>query len=266
MIDSELIIRSRNEDDVHELLPLQFLESDFPKTLVQDYAHWLHLSTGSVEWRPLTHILEPTQCDLLMQARSNKDYRLLSIGKLLVDIRSQTFQQISCILNPLELPTHIHVMYDESTSGINIHLPRFKLDFLLRQDGQVLESVQYRGMTVDKVQSIGTFSGLASKLVLRGKSAESRIVLVPQGEVLFEPDGHHVRVAINTGDAPHVHYHSYTVDNQLGRLVDNGSLPSRLFRIYLQYVSSHLSPIAGMICSGCLGVLLLQPAVSFAQG
>lgn len=234
MIDSELIIRTRKEDDVHELLPLWFLESDFPKTLVQDYAHWLHLSTETVEWRPFTHMLEPAQCDLLMQGSSNRDYRLSYNGKVLVDIRSQTFQEISRILSPLEIPTDIHVMYDEPTSRLNIHLPRFKLDFLVRPDGQVLESVQYRGMTVDKVQSIGTFSGLASKLVLCSMSGDSRIVLVPQGDVSFEPDGHHLRVAISTGEASYVHYHAYTVDNQLGRLVDNGSLQSRLFRIYLQ--------------------------------
>ncbi|KAH7400360.1 hypothetical protein BKA64DRAFT_574675 [Cadophora sp. MPI-SDFR-AT-0126] len=239
MADSELIIRTRIKDEVYELLPEQFLETDFPKILVQDYVHWLHTTTGSVEWRRLTRMWGSAQSDWLMQAESSKEYRLLSNGKSLIDVRSATLREISRLLSPLEDSMHIHVIYDISTNGINIHLPRFKLDFLLRPNDTVLESKQYRGMVVDKVQCMGTLSGLVNKLVLRSISSESRIVLVPQGKVSFETQGHHVRVMIDTGDAPHVHYHAYTVDDQLGRLVDNGNLQSRLFRIYLHATTSH---------------------------
>ena len=36
-----------------------------------------------------------------------------------------------------------------------------------------------------------------------------------------------------------VKYHSYHIDSQLGRLVDNGSLKSRLFRLYLHATTAH---------------------------
>lgn len=234
MVGSELIIRTRSEDEVYELIPLQYLDTDFPKALVQDYTHWLHMSTGSVEWRPLTRMWEPARGEWLMQLDNGNDYRLRYDGKSLVDVRSQTFQEISRILSPLEHPIHLHVLYDNTERKLNIHLPRYKLDFLLKSKGIILESKQFRGMAVDKVQCIGTLSGLVNKLVLRSISGASRIVVVPQGEVSFELEGHHVRVMINTDSAAHVQYHSYTVDNQLGRLIDNGRLQSRLFRIYLQ--------------------------------
>ena len=234
MVGSELIIRTRSENEVYELIPLHFLDTDFPKALVQGYVHWLHMSTGSVEWRPLTRMWEPAQGDWLMEVKKGKDYRLIYDGKSLVDVRSQTFQKISSILSPLENPIHVQVLYDDAERKLNIHLPRYKLDFSLKSGGMVFESKQFRGMAVDKVQCIGTLSGLVNKLVLRSVGGTSRIVLVPQGEMSFKLDGHHVRVMINTDSTAYVHYHSYTVDSQLGRLVDNGSLQSRLFRIYLQ--------------------------------
>ncbi|KIN03188.1 hypothetical protein OIDMADRAFT_120170 [Oidiodendron maius Zn] len=239
MVGSELIIRTRNEGQVYELIPLHFLESDFPKALVHDYAHWLQVDTGSVEWRPMTRLWEPSQSRWLMQVDNSRNFRLICDGKFLVDVRSQTAQEISRILSPLEHATHIHVLYDDTEGELNIHLPRYKLDFLLKRQGTLLESKQFRGMAVDKVQSIGTLTGLVNKLVLRRIDGASRIIVVPQGEVFFSPDGHHVRVMINTDAAIHVPHHSYTIDNHLGRLIDNGSLHSRLFRIYLHAITSH---------------------------
>lgn len=234
MVGSELIIRTRSGNQVYELIPLHFLETDFPEAFVQKYAHWMQITTGSIEWRPMARIWEPSQGSWLMQVDNSRSSRLTCDGKSLIDVWSQTFQEISRILSPLEHATHIHVMYDHTEDQLNIHLPRYKLDFLLGQGGTMLESKQFRGMVVDKVQSIGTMTGLVNKLVLRSIQDKSRIVIVPQGEISFSPDGHHVRVMINTNAAVHVQYHSYKIDNQLGRLIDNGSLQSRLYRIYLQ--------------------------------
>jgi hypothetical protein len=94
-------------------------------------------------------------------------------------------------------------------------------------------------MVVDERQSIGTLTGLENKLVLRDIKGSSRCVIVPHGRVSFLPDGHHVRVMIDTTSAPHVKYHSYHIDSQLGRLVDNDNLKSRLFRLYLHATTAH---------------------------
>ena len=233
MISSELIIRTRNEEQVYELIPSNYLETDFPKALVQDYSHWMNVATGSIEFRSMTQAWEPSQ-RWLMQADNSRNSKLLCDGKSLVDIRSQTVQAISRILSPLDSTPHIHILHDDTEEELIIHLPRYKLDFFLRKAGGFLESKQFRGMIVDEAQSIGTLAGLVNKLVLRSVGGNSRIVVVPQGAVLFAQEGHHVRVTINTDGVMQVHHHAYSIDNQLGRLIDNGSLQSRLFRIYLQ--------------------------------
>ncbi|KAG4410474.1 hypothetical protein IFR04_016391, partial [Cadophora malorum] len=70
----------------------------------------------------------------------------------------------------------------------------------------------------------------------------SRIVLVPDGEILSAKQDDHVRVHIDTGSARHISYHPFHIDSLLGRLVDNGSLHSRLFRVYLHAVTSYPLP------------------------
>jgi hypothetical protein len=143
------------------------------------------------------------------------------------------------VLSPLEQKTHIHIILNHETGVLEVHLPRFKLDFLLKGRGSLLESKQFRGMVVDERQSFGTLTGLENKLVLREIEGSSRSVLIPYGKLSLLPDGHHVRVVIDTTAAAHAKYHSYTIDSQLGRLVDNGRLHSRLFRLYLHATTAH---------------------------
>jgi hypothetical protein len=87
-------------------------------------------------------------------------------------------------------------------------MPRLQLDFYMRKGARQLESKQFSGMTVDINQSIGTLTGLASKLVLRCDDNSSRSVIVPDGNVQFELDHDHVRVSIVT-PTQHVSYHHY---------------------------------------------------------
>ena len=58
------------------------------------------------------------------------------------------------------------------------------------------------------------------------------------GDVLLKPEGPHVRVHIDTS-TQHLSYHLYHIDCQIGRLVDNGSLKSKLFKCYLHAVTAH---------------------------
>ncbi len=55
MCGPELVIRTRKQGQVCELLPIHALHDDFPAAFVEDYAHWLDIDTGVVEWRPLRH-------------------------------------------------------------------------------------------------------------------------------------------------------------------------------------------------------------------
>ena len=239
MYDSELIIRARRQGQVYELLPVHTLDGDFPQAFVHDYAHWLHIDTGFVEWRPLLDAWTPTLQNWQMQSGSRgANVVLLRGSSRLIDLHTPTARAVSTVLSPLEQATHIHITLDCDTEALEVHLPRLKLDFFLRKGATRLESRQFRGMAVDPNQSFGTLTGLVNKLVLRGNTDSSRSVIIPHGDVRFGPEGHHVRVHIDTS-TQHLSYHLYHIDPQLGRLVDNGSLKSKLFKCYLHAVTAH---------------------------
>jgi len=239
MYGSELIIRTRRQEQVCEVLPLHALQDDFPSAFVQDYVHLLDVSTGSIEWRPLTCVWSSSPDNWQMQADDHGIFILSHGTKALIDLYSPTAESISRVLSPLEHTTRIHMILNHETGALEVHLPRLKLDFFLKAHGSLLESKQFRGMVVDEKQSFGTLTGLVNKLVLREIGGYSRSVIVPHGEVSFLRDGYHFRVMIDTTAAINVKYHSYSVDSQLGRLVDDGSSQSRLFRLYLHATTAH---------------------------
>lgn len=239
MYDSELIIRARRQGQVYELLPVHALAGDFPELFVHDYAHWLNINTGFVEWRPLPYAWTPTSQNWQMRFDGEGMNKILFRGaSRLIGLHTPTAKAVSTVLSPLEQAIYIHITLDCETEVLEVRLPRLKLDFFLRKGATQLESKQFRGMTVDSNQSIGTLTGLINKLVLRGNTDSSRSVIIPHGDVRFEPEGHHVRVRIENS-TQHLTYHLYHIDPQLGRLVDNGSLKSKLFMCYLHAVTAH---------------------------
>ena len=241
MCESELIIRARTQGQVYELLPVHKLAGDFPESFVKDYAHWMHIETGSVEWRPLPRAWTLTPQNWHMQSGSRTADLVLLRGSLrLIDLHTPTAKAISTVLSPLEQVTHAHIIFDCETEVLEVYLPRLKLNFFLRKGASQLESKQFRGMTVDPNQSIGTLTGLVNKLVLRGETDAFRSVIIPHGNVRFEPEGDHVLVRVhNDISTQNLSYHLYDIDSQLGRLIDNGSLVSRLFKCYLHAVTAH---------------------------
>ena len=239
MYDSELIIRARTQGQVYELLPVHTLAGDFPESFVHDYAHWLHIETGFIEWRPLPRAWTLTSQNWHMRSGGRRaNWVLLRGSSRLIDLHTPTAKAVSTVLSPLEQATHLHITFDCETEVLEVHLPRLKLDFFLKKGATQLESKQFRGMTVDPHQSISTLTGLVNKLVLRGNTDASRTAIIPHGDVRFGPEGHHVRVHIETS-TQYLSYHLYDIDPQLGRLVDNGSLKSKLFKCYLHAVTAH---------------------------
>ena len=238
MHDSELIVRAQEQNRVHELLPPCALQKEFPQAFVLDYVHWFDISTGDVEWRPLTEPL----------TSSSKNWRMCKIGQTehlkrgllsLIDVRSATAKDISAILRPLEHANHMHITLEDSSETLSVHLPRLNLDFFMKPGTGRLESKQFRGMMVDSDQAFGTMTGLVSKLVLRSANGSSRGVIIPFGEVDFEQHKDHVRVRVAS---PAKSYHYYRIDHQLSRLADAGSLISQLFKAYLHALTAHCLP------------------------
>lgn len=238
MQGSELIIRASKQDQIFELLPTHVLDGDFPHAFVQDFAHWVNIQTGVVEWRPLQNAWTSASDNWHMRFDVQKRKFLVRDSSRLIDIHTPTAKAVSLVLSPLEHSAHIHITFNSKTGVLEVHLPRLNLGFFLRKESKRLESKQFRGMVIDANQSFGTFTGLVNKLVLLGDHNSARSVIIPHGDVLFHPRDFHVSIHIESLPKQRSYY-IYHIDNRLGRLVDNGTLKSRLFKSYLHAVTAH---------------------------
>ena len=85
--------------------------------------------------------------------------------------------------------------------------------------------------SIDTDQSLDTLVGLRNKLVLIHETSKDCLALVPEANVSWNRDGDHV--AVNIDWQPDSRVHTFSVDRQLRRLADNGSLQSKLHLCYL---------------------------------
>ncbi|CAG8959752.1 hypothetical protein HYFRA_00001658 [Hymenoscyphus fraxineus] len=241
MFEGELVVRAADGYELYEVIPLHALETDFPRTFVKDYVHWMNRGNGSIEWRPLETKWTPSSDNWRILTPENPNGSLLTSGShQLVDIASDTAAKVYKWLKPIEHRSNINILYNVDTGEAEIRLPRMNLDFVLSKSG--LESKQFRGMVVDTIQYMGTLHGLQNKLILKDIQRKSRIAIVPQGTVSHSRTEHHVQVFIETGENEKVSYHQFLIDTDLCQLTDNGNLNSRLFRVYLHALTSHCLP------------------------
>jgi hypothetical protein len=83
--------------------------------------------------------------------------------------------------------------------------------------------------------------GLRNKLMLKhDENSGNRLVVLPEGSVSYEKSSDHVRVIIDKDSTAKAH--AYYVDDPIGRLVDNGSLQSKLLLCYLHALTSFCLP------------------------
>ena len=66
--------------------------------------------------------------------------------------------------------------------------------------------------------------------------------MIPHGNINFHRVGSHVNVAIDTSQVEKVLCYVFDIDTTLRRLVGNGSLRSRLYKVYLHALTSHCLP------------------------
>ncbi|KAI6125916.1 hypothetical protein EDD16DRAFT_1757564 [Pisolithus croceorrhizus] len=239
-----LIIRAKKEpdSDVFELIPSEKLLSDLPIALVENHVHWLNLTTGILEARPLESIWESSSDNWRLHF-SPGSHSMTKEDARLFDVRSQTWQMLSERLRPLENPRNLVVILDGSKT-VSAGLPRYGLSFFINDD-QELECRHPRGMVYDESQAAGTLIGLANKLVLRLKAnladeGAQRLVLVPEADVSCATQNNHVRVTIDaSGPARRrFRYQTFRIDTSFGCLVGNATLASNLYRAYLHALTS----------------------------
>jgi hypothetical protein len=170
--------------------------------------------------------------------RCGASWRLVNGHKSLVSPVSNTSATISKILSPLELQSHIHVLFDGS-SVVFIELHRRRLDFCYAPGESKIHSHQYQEMIIDTDQRIGTLSGVEYSTTMTG----------------------HVSVSIELDTAWTTH--AYQVDEVLGRLIENGSLQSKLFFCYLHALTAHCLPDGHTGTEAALSILRLGAVSSF---
>ena len=174
---------------------------------------------------------------------------MVNDSNVLANIKSFTAHTLSKVFSHLEQRQHIHTVLDKATQALHIQIPRLQLDFSLARGENELQSRQYRGMVVDRDQTIGTLVGLTSKLVLKSADpAHDRLVLIPvprtfglrtiaHGKTL---DQHHVFVNIDKNEAHKVY--AYSLDTTLGRVLGSGEVQQSLFLALLHALTSHCLP------------------------
>jgi hypothetical protein len=255
--DSDLVVRAIRKQDtgdshIIELIPREKMEGDLPAVLIEGHTHWLNLSTSVIEIRPLDGLWETSSENWKIDCTPGK-YRLQKGNEFLVDIRSQSWDMISNLLRPFDTPQNLLVSVSPIDSSqpmsslqLSVVLPRYGLSFYADEDGD-LQSYNMRGMVYDENQSVGTLFGLVNRLVLRPKIGDvhaveliPRCILIPEGEISFKMDGHHVRVEIDTHRLAlgRVTYQTFRVDTDMGCLTGNVSLTNKLYCAYLHALTS----------------------------
>ncbi|KAF7865854.1 hypothetical protein EAF04_006019 [Stromatinia cepivora] len=238
MIGNELIVRTRGKDECFEVIPKCALTNDFTDPFIENYIFMRNDISGVVQLRPIKEPWISPENGWQITVSPKQHFYLSNGSMTAVDIRSPSAIAISDILQPLEDLRHINIIHNRYDERLEIRLTRFNLDFYKILGDSRLASKQFRGMFVDENQNIGTFTGLVNKLVLCSDDKSRRIVIIPDGEISFTPYNGHVRVNISVESNSCCAYHDYKIDAQLGRLIDNGSLRTRLFRLYLHALTS----------------------------
>lgn len=263
-LDSErrnLRIRAKpaGSEETLELIPHKILINDLPTILVEDYAHWLNLATGEIQFRPLERQWDPTSVEWRLQlcsvSRATVRPAVMTIaagGSELVDINSGTFKVVASVLAALEnhrFLTIVRRYNPPHDSIVDIILPRYRINFFINEKRQ-LESRNLQNMIIDDNAHIGTMIGLKNRLVLKPKCKHAqtlpraRAVLIPYGEVKVNSsdDLEHVHVRVEPTDPRRRRFFQYHVDEDMGSLSCTTSLESRMYKTYLHAITSHCLP------------------------
>lgn len=231
-----------------DLIPSRVFQGRLPHAFVSDFIHWYDHTSNEVIFRPRKcPWISGSDCWHLKRDFSTEDWRLVNGLYVLASLTSTTAVLLSRIVQSLEESQHIHVILDTTTRTTNLNLPRLQLSFFVEPDSDAIYSRQFRGMTIDSQQTIGSLTGLTSKLVLK-KDQSERMVLIPAprkfglSSIKYTKilSGHHVTVEICKDDATKVY--AYNIDKDLGRIIDSGDLESKLLISYLHAISSSCLP------------------------
>ncbi|KAF1951418.1 hypothetical protein CC80DRAFT_424735 [Byssothecium circinans] len=264
MRSKQMLIVASQAGTKFDLLPAHFFKGIFPSSFIEDYFHWYEHGSGTIELRPR---VDPwsSEGSLWRLKKFGTAWTLEKDDLSLLNPNSLTARTLAKIFEPLAYQSHLHLMFEKKSGTVSIELPKLQLGFYVKQDEAVIHSRQYRGMIIDEIQALGTLTGLSNKLVLKHTlGINDRIILIPDGSVQYTKSEDHVLVSISRDDA--TKSHAYQLDSILGRLVDNGSLRSKLFLCYLHALTAHciVDPFTGYTgTEAALSILRSAAVASF---
>lgn len=263
-----LVIRAKKEDQVLELIPHAKFSGDLPKPFVEDYVHWLDVSTLEIEFRPRSSLWKSSPANWRLTSLRSRPV-MTNPSQRMVDIHSSTFSMVLSQLKALEILDFIIITTpSDSPNQLHIDLPRFQLSFFMNAD-RALECQNFPEMIVDPDQSAETLLGLRNYLILRFKDDHEfprcRRILIPYGEVHCEQHEDHVSITIDRGTSRRVTYHEYMIDNDMRCLVSQTSLTGKLYQVYLHALTSYYLPDPLTLLTGTEEALReLQSAACFS--
>lgn len=110
---------------------------DLPSPLVEDCVHWLNLTTGIVDIRPIAHIWNPHERNWKLDVRR----RQLTRGTdVLIDPSCTISRQVAKIFNGFEEPYHLRLI-QPIQGNLVVELRRLKLSFTVNNNHNLQSAV-----------------------------------------------------------------------------------------------------------------------------
>jgi hypothetical protein len=208
---------------------------DLPGPLAVGCYHWLDLDTGVIEIRqqdPWKSKLGNWRLDLKTgRATRNNQSTLVDPNSELAKRVAQNFHQFEY--------SHNITVYQPQRGNLRVELKRLELDFVVVQGGLLLCPQLGAVIAESRLQDVGTWYGLKSKLVVRSiKDPTQRSILLPLGESITSAEGPHISIVIKNSGS----YLRFGVNNVLGR-IDCPAEPVMLYHRALWHASTtHFLP------------------------
>nr|POE46995.1 hypothetical protein CFP56_00327 [Quercus suber] len=241
-----LLVQAIKEGNTYEYIAPDLIRSAFPAAFTRDYVHWYDKTHDRVEFRSIKKPWDSsalgnwrlTRCQTSSAWSFTKDEDATAS---LLSPASASAHVLCGLLSSLADPTNVHIMLHSVSGLVEIDIPGLQLGFYLESGRTEVRSRDFPKMVLDQDQSLGTLVGLQNMLILK-QARGNRIALVLDGPVSFDRtgDGNHVTVQIEKRTSGIVH--TFEIDQRLGRLVDNGSVQSKLMLAYLHALTSHCLP------------------------
>ncbi|KAG4065067.1 hypothetical protein HA402_007464 [Bradysia odoriphaga] len=249
-----IVTERRENDDECEHVPEDIFSEEIPYLLVHNHSHWWCKTKNTIEFRPICF------SDANFASSDGIQYELdLNTGRLshkktnkvMLDVTSESYKKIVNQLARLESKKYIHIFMDKPRIA-KIELVRMNIKFLIdastEQQSYDLISNEFNGMTVCIEQNCGTLYGLRQGLLLEsctdGKVEQSKLLILPHGNISAKKKNDHEIVEINIGsELRNPPFFIYQVDEICQQLkASNRSYSAWFYLAYLHALTSHGLP------------------------